>query len=105
MRRRWRVGFESVGESSGLVGIVCLDGCVKGDAMAVFLLGSEELGEVLADCGLEGEGSEGGVLGCRRGGLARGRLGFAGRLRVGLGRGLGIFGGRSGLGIASSVGF
>ena len=46
--RRWRVGFESVGEGSGLAGIVSLDGCVEGD-VAVFLLGSEELGEVLAD--------------------------------------------------------
>ena len=51
LRRRWRVGFESVGEGSGLVGIgiVSLEGCVEG--------------EVLADCGLGGEGSEGDAFG------------------------------------------
>ena len=56
--RRWRVGFESVGEGSGLagIGIVCLEGCVEGEAMAVFLVVAEDLGEVLADCGLAGEG-------------------------------------------------
>ena len=61
----WRVGFESVGEGSRLagIGIVCLDGCVEGEAMAVFLVVAEELGEVLADCGLEGEGLEGDAFG------------------------------------------
>ena len=106
--RRWRVGFESVDEGSMLagIGIVCLEGCVEGD-VAVFLLVAEEVGEVLADCGLAGEGSEGGAfgLGCRRRGPARGRLGFAGRLRVGLEEWLSVFGKRGGLGFVFSVGF
>ena len=62
MRRRWRVGFESVSEGSWLVGIVSLEGCVEGDVEGS-LLGSEELGEVLADCGLASEGLERDVFG------------------------------------------